>query len=1191
MVLYYHGYPYSVNGEMTSEVWDMKRFYKHARRLMGMLLCGCLLAGTGLPSGMAARADAQEIRLEAESEEAAAVVSCTSGEAGQYEVRRGDYSSGGFSGGYVFINVVEPRDGQVPQVTATLTLTVPQAGDYDLAIATKDDQNRGIYQAQLNREPLSTVDFYNQTAAVYSHSLGRVTFSSTTATLVLTCVGANENSNRKYGLALDYITLTPVSSSGEEPGKDPDPVAEPIHKMEEMYRCTYSDAGIQSDPLQYRLYVPANYDPAQSYPLLVYLNGAGSRGTDNEKQLDNLAPLINPLIDNEEHPCLIAVPQLPGDKQWVDTDWTLGSYSQESVAESASMKMLMGMIDDLQKTYSVDAGRLYLMGQSFGGYGTWDAITRYPDKFAAAIPMCGAGDPSRASLIKDMPLLVLHGDADGTVPVTGSREMVAALKEAGSCVTYLEYEGVDHYVQRRLFEQPELWIPWLFAQEKGGESTSPDLDGIYKASSQNTFLFNGGTLPAEWTWTGNNKLEGGSLVMSTVGAGTAMGILNTTSGKMDGMISAFITIDSGFTGGGGLVFRYQDEQNYGHVRFVSGGLELLEMVDGTPAVQTKVDYDWKEGRIACLRIVLEADRVQVTVDGDVVFDTTIQSDVLQGTGAAGLRYYNGQMKVDDFLFSERSGNSLSLKDFADRQVIQRDPETQSGQVTFSGSVHVEGMQRVEIAVERFDDAGKVILDWTPAVVDAQTEIYTLTTQLPQGGWYRTLVRATDASGDVLQQYTGASRWGIGMNILCIGQSNMVGQGQAPYVQAGDLVSNFINEEWTHLEDPYAAGDTSLVGAQTVGGSMVPTIGNILTESYGIPVGFIPAAQNGASLMAENNGWLKRNASSPADRSNLYGNSLYRAQAAGGIEFILMNQGENDVSRGTDAAAYREGLATLAGYYCQDLGYEVPLIYCQLGPAMAGSWDTGRDPYMTAIRGAQAAADNGVTLIMGASEMDLERNADNLHYTTESQAVIGQRLANAIRYSLGDVDYYKGPEITGACFAGPEQTTIEVAIRHYGGTDITPSSDITGFEVFADGQAVEVVSAQRKDATTIELTLKSPAQGEVTLRYLYGCLPNVSGLVQDNSPLRLPLCPTISDIAVQAFEEEPDSVLYGDVDGNKAITASDALLALQAATGKLTLDDQQAAAADVDALGDVTTMDALMILQHATGKIILFPAEK
>ena len=71
--------------------------------------------------------------------------------------------------------------------------------------------------------------------------------------------------------------------------------------------------------------------------------------------------------------------------------------------------------------------------------------------------------------------------------------------------------------------------------------------------------------------------------MTASGGTSAFGILNTTSEKTDGMISAFITIDSGFTGGGGLVFRYQDADNYAHVRFVEGGLELLEMIDGKAA--------------------------------------------------------------------------------------------------------------------------------------------------------------------------------------------------------------------------------------------------------------------------------------------------------------------------------------------------------------------------------------------------------------------------------------------------------------------------------------------------------------------------------------------------------------------------------------------------------------------------------
>lgn len=1170
----------------------LKQIRTYAARFLSAFTGLCLLASALPLAGWSATAQTDAIRLEAEADDVYSSITCGADVKGQFEKRQGDFSASGFSGGYAFVNVLQSGEG-VPDVVLTLKLTVPAAGDYDLSITTKDNADRGVYTAAIDGQTLQTMDFYNKNADFYVHSLGRVTFSGTTASLTLTCTGANPSSTGKYGLAVDYITVTPAKGQTPEPEPDPTPdqPGAPIHTLQDMYACTYTDTSIQRDPLRYRLYIPADYSADQAYPLLVYLNGAGSRGTDNEKQLANLAPLINPLIDNPDYPCIVAVPQLPGDKQWVNTDWTLGSYDQTRVAESDSLKMLMGMIGDLQKTYAVDANRLYLMGQSFGGYGTWDAITRYPDTFAAAIPLCGAGDPAKAEAIKDMPLLVLHGTGDGSVPVSGSQEMVAALRQAGSRVTYLEYEDADHYIQRRLFEQPDIWLPWLFAQSKGQPETAPDFEDIYKVTANNTFMFNGNSLPDEWTWTGANLVGGGQLTMTASGGTAAMGILNTTANETDGMVSAFITIDSGFTGGGGLVFRYQDSQNYGHVRLVSNGLELLEMIDGQAAVKTAVDYDWVPGRIACLKVALQGNRVTVSVDNDRVLDTSLKSEALHGCGAVGLRYYNGSMKVDDFVFA-RPGSTgrISPVDFADRQVIQRNPDTTAQTVSFTGSARVEGMERLEVAVTHYADEADVVLDWQPVTVDAATGSYEAAYTIPQGGWYRTHWRAIDKNGSVLATEQGDARWGVGMNILCIGQSNMVGQGQPmPFVQADDRVSNFLNEQWMHLEDPYQQGDTSIAGG-TCGGSMVPTIGNILTETYHIPVGFIPAAQNGASLMAEDNGWLKRNANNPTDRSNLYGNSLFRAKAAGGIEFIIMNQGENNVSRGTDAEAYRQGLETLIGYYRQDLGYNVPLIYGQLGAAMASSWDASRDPYMTGIRSAQAQADNGVTLIMGGSEIDLSRNADNLHYTTASQAVIGQRMANAILYCLGDATYYKGPEITGAVFANARQTTIEVTIRHTGGTDITPTDHISGFDVLVDGKPVPVTAAVRQDATTIALTLEKAAKGTVTVRYLYGCLPDVTGLVRDNSPLQLPLLPTNGEITVSPAPPEPSPVIYGDVDGDGKVDVLDALMALQAAAGNIRLTAPQRQAADVDGKPEVSAQDALLILQRATRRMLSFPVE-
>ncbi len=1138
---------------------------------------GCLslilLVILGMLLGMIPVVMAEETAIKIEAEEACASITGPTGITAQLEKAR---SGDGFSGGkFSFVNVISTSDNTPPAVVATFHLTLPSAGTYTLSLTNKDNPDRGIYELAVDGVVLSTLDFYNKNAGFVTHPAGAFEAASATVTLTLTCVGANDASNKKYGMALDYITLTPGGAVTPNPDPDPDPNPDPeegIHTMEDMLKCTYSDASIQSGPLRYRLYVPADYDETKPYPLLVYLNGAGSRGEDNEKQLANLSPLITPLIDNPDHPCIIAVPQLPGSQQWVDVPWVNGSYEQDKVAESKALQMLRGMIADLQDTYTIDSDRLYLMGQSFGGFGTWDAITRYPDLFAAAVPMCGSGDPTKAEIIKDLPLLVLHGSGDGSVPVSGSREMVAALKEAGSAVTYLEYEDTDHYIQRRVFEQPALWMDWLFAQKKGQAEVNNTMTGVYPVGKADLQMFNSGGDTAGWSYTGTFGAGGSGELKSASGSNAIATLKNKQ--LADGMVSGHVTIAENGAGGGGLVFRHQDDNNYVHLRLVSGGVELLEMVNGAVAKKHTATYAWTPGRIALLKAELIGNRVVASVDNIILLDVTLQTAAFGKTGGVGLRVYNGSMKVDDFVAAAAPVVSeLTVEEPADRAVIQRDAAKKTASVIFAGKATLENVAGVELKIEDFATGDRVV-DYTPAALDADGG-YTLALTLPQGGWYRVVARALDTDGEMLTEIRGDNRFGVGINILCIGQSNMVGQGQGQeYVVADDLVSNFKNEVWEHLVDPYAAGDTSLVGGGAKGGSMVPTLGNLLVEQYNIPVGFIPAAQNGASLLAEHNGWLKRNQNNPTDRTTLYGNALYRANAAGGIEFILMNQGENNVSRGTDAATYKAGLEALQAQFAADLGTNVPIIYCQLGAAMASSWDNSRDPYMSGIRAAQAAADNGTTLIMGAVEIDLTRNSDNLHFDSVSQIVLGQRMANAIAYALGDAEGYKAPTVSGAVMT--DATTVEVTVTHGMGADLAVGDAITGFEVFADGEAVAITSVAKTNATTLTLTLQEAVSGDITLRYLYGCLPDVSGLVRDNSALALPLLP-VDSMAVTPYVAPP-VIRLGDVDQSGEVTAADALLTLQGGTHKVTLSTEQQTAADVDQSGEITATDALLILQ-------------
>ncbi|MGI6265294.1 MAG: leucine-rich repeat protein, partial [Acutalibacteraceae bacterium] len=174
----------------------MKRSVFH--RVLAGLMCLCLLGGI-LP--MSALAD-DSIRIELEN-----VVTAQHVAAGLVETRTGaDWSGGGFA----FMNAAGV-DGTGNSMT--FTLTVPSAGDYTLSITDRDSADRGIFRADFNGEEVATVDFYAASAGFVTHPLGTVTFSSTTGTLTLTCVGANPASNKKYGLAADYVTLTPVEGA------------------------------------------------------------------------------------------------------------------------------------------------------------------------------------------------------------------------------------------------------------------------------------------------------------------------------------------------------------------------------------------------------------------------------------------------------------------------------------------------------------------------------------------------------------------------------------------------------------------------------------------------------------------------------------------------------------------------------------------------------------------------------------------------------------------------------------------------------------------------------------------------------------------------------------------------------------------------------------------------------------------
>jgi len=232
---------------------------------------------------------------------------------------------------------------------------------------------------------------------------------------------------------------------------------------------THTNKKIATTDMPYRLCVLVGYDSNQSYPLVLFLHGAGERGTNNTAQLtaNQGATLWAKEANQKNYHCFFLAPQCATNKQWVNTNWGLGSYKQDNIPISEQLSMAMDILDSIQKEFKINSLKIYVTGLSMGGYGTWDLITRFPTKFAAAIPICGAGDPSKAFRIGTLPIRVFASSDDPTVPVSGSRDMVNAINALGQnnrSEFYTEYTNQGHFSWVNAYNTTNL-VSWLFTSK------------------------------------------------------------------------------------------------------------------------------------------------------------------------------------------------------------------------------------------------------------------------------------------------------------------------------------------------------------------------------------------------------------------------------------------------------------------------------------------------------------------------------------------------------------------------------------------------------------------------------------------------------------------------------------------------------------------------------------------------------
>lgn len=216
-------------------------------------------------------------------------------------------------------------------------------------------------------------------------------------------------------------------------------------------------AGLESRVLKddsgehrYSVFIPKDYSPDRKWPVLLFLHGAGERGSDGQKQLTlGLGPVLEKRKDS--FPFVVVLPQCEDVKARYLAGW---------LAETADAKRALAMLETTEKELSIDPQKRVLTGWSMGGYGTWSIAAADPSRWSAIVPLAGGGRVEWAEKLKDTPVWAFHGGSDAAIRPQQSRRMIAALQAAGAHPRYTEIAGADHDITGLVYDNDTL-IQWM----------------------------------------------------------------------------------------------------------------------------------------------------------------------------------------------------------------------------------------------------------------------------------------------------------------------------------------------------------------------------------------------------------------------------------------------------------------------------------------------------------------------------------------------------------------------------------------------------------------------------------------------------------------------------------------------------------------------------------------------------------
>lgn len=428
-----------------------------------------------------------------------------------------------------------------------------------------------------------------------------------------------------------------------------------------------------------------------------------------------------------------------------------------------------------------------------------------------------------------------------------------------------------------------------------------------------------------------------------------------------------------------------------------------------------------------------------------------------------------------------SEGDITIENFGVGQVFQTNHSTNSKSVTLSGTSG-DPASAVEYRIVDSESPTTEITTWAQLVATPTAGSYSQSVEVPEGGYYLAEVRQVNTPLELAIQ---SASFGIGLIYSALGQSQArnlfdVGVG-TPSGQA----SIYKDGAWSKS----TAAGTGQIEFTTA-----------IADATGLPVALVSSGVGNSALLSgiQSDYWR-------LSSGDLYSNAVQDVDIVGGsVEGVLWLQGEIEAQFGRSGTFYNSELVDfIASQVRVDFGnssqsVNLPFIIASLGKNSQG----GSNSDIQGIRDALFNVATSVTdCYFGASTFDLPL-ADAVHYTASGYATLGTRLAQSALSALGLVSFYRGPSITSASLF--DSTTIDVTIAQDGGTDFTPSTNITGFEVFDDATPVTITSAVHQSATVVRLGLSAAITGAPTARYMYGVQPITTGLVLDDTALNLPL---------------------------------------------------------------------------------------